>query len=190
MKFKKIILSISLLLFSPSLLSLTPSIVISSVNYANELIGPFYEDDGLREVSLTYTYNSSDFVLEAYEKITIYRGEKVQGLIEYCHSTPLHTLRKGNKYSMPAFITVNTNAISVDEIVTEHVSVYPNPTSGILNVDINENFNAVIYNYQGQVVMKTYVNNGQIDMSQLASGIYFVEIRTNNSVSVEKVIVK
>jgi hypothetical protein len=73
--------------------------VISSVNYANELIGPFYEDDGLREVSLTYTYNSSDFVLEAYEKITIYRGEKVQGLIEYCHSTPLHTLRKGNKYS-------------------------------------------------------------------------------------------
>jgi hypothetical protein len=98
--------------------------------------------------------------------------------------------RNGNKYSMPAFITVNTNAISVDEIVTEHVSVYPNPTSGILNVDINENFNAVIYNYQGQVVMKTYVNNGQIDMSQLVSGIYFVEIRTNNSVSVEKVIVK
>jgi hypothetical protein len=38
--------------------------------------------------------------------------------------------------------------------------------------------------------MRNTVNNGQIDMSGLASGVYFVEIRTNDNVSVEKVIVK
>ncbi|MBO5853956.1 MAG: T9SS type A sorting domain-containing protein, partial [Bacteroidales bacterium] len=47
-----------------------------------------------------------------------------------------------------------------------------------------------IYNYQGQVVMRNNISNGQIDMSKLSSGVYFVEIRTNNNVSVEKVIVK
>lgn len=98
--------------------------------------------------------------------------------------------RNGNKYSMPAFAVAIVGTIDIVEVETTKVSVYPNPTSGILNVDIDENFNATVYNYQGQIVMRTYVNNGQIDMSQLASGIYFVEIRTNNSVSVEKVIVK
>jgi hypothetical protein len=98
--------------------------------------------------------------------------------------------RNGNKYSQPAFVTVVNGLVEVVEMETMKVSVYPNPTSGILNVEIGENFNATIYNYQGQVVMRNNISNGQIDMSKLSSGVYFVEIRTNNNVSVEKVIVK
>ena len=98
--------------------------------------------------------------------------------------------RNGNKYSQPTFVTVVNGLVEVVEMETMKVSVYPNPTSGILNVEIGENFNATIYNYQGQVVMRNNISNGQIDMSKLSSGVYFVEIRTNNNVSVEKVIVK
>ena len=98
--------------------------------------------------------------------------------------------RNGNKYSMPAFAVAYVGTVNVAEVETSKVSVYPNPTSGVLNVQIEGKFNATVYNYQGQVVMRNVVNNGQIDMTGLASGIYFVEIRTINSVSVEKVIVK
>ena len=98
--------------------------------------------------------------------------------------------RNGNKYSMPAFAVAIVGTVDIVEVETAKVSVYPNPTSGVLNVQIDGNFNATVYNYQGQVVMRNYVNNGQIDMSGLASGVYFVEIRTNDNVSVEKVIVK
>ena len=98
--------------------------------------------------------------------------------------------RNGNKYSQPTFVTVVNGLVEVVEMETMKVSVYPNPTSGILNVEIGGNFNATIYNYQGQVVMRNNISNGQIDMSKLSSGVYFVEIRTNNNVSVEKVIVK
>ncbi len=98
--------------------------------------------------------------------------------------------RNGNKYSQPAFVTVVNGLVNVVEMETMQVSVYPNPTSGMLNVEIGENFNATIYNYQGQVVMRNNISDGQIDMSKLSSGVYFVEIRTSNNVSVEKVIVK
>jgi hypothetical protein len=91
---------------------------------------------------------------------------------------------------MPAFAVAIVGTVDIVEVETAKVSVYPNPTSGVLNVQIDGSFNATIYNYQGQVVMRNTVNNGQIDMSGLASGVYFVEIRTNDNVSVEKVIVK
>lgn len=98
--------------------------------------------------------------------------------------------RNGNKYSSPVFVTVVNAVVDVIEVETMKVTVYPNPTSGVLNVEAGENFQATVYNYQGQVVMRNNISNGQIDMSELSSGVYFVEIRTNNNVSVEKVIVK
>lgn len=99
--------------------------------------------------------------------------------------------RKGEIYSMPAFITVEVGQIeNIAEVEYESIMMYPNPTTGIVYVNVDKAFNAVVYNYQGQVVRKLYSNDAQIDMSGLSSGIYFVEIRTNDSVSVNKILVK
>ena len=57
-------------------------------------------------------------------------------------------------------------------------------------IDLENAFDAVVYNYQGQVVMREYNNEGQIDLSNLNTGVYFIEIREGNNVKVEKVIVK
>ena len=70
------------------------------------------------------------------------------------------------------------------------IEVYPNPTSGILYVNIEKTFDAIIYNYQGQIVDKINDNVSQIDMSGFEHGIYFVEIRTDADVFVKKVLVK
>ena len=98
--------------------------------------------------------------------------------------------RNGNRYSMPAFVTVWVGGVDIVEVECNKVIVYPNPTSGVLNVEIDTNFDATVYNHQGQIVLKSYNNNEQIDMSSLVSGIYFVQIKTNKNVTVEKVIVK
>ena len=57
-------------------------------------------------------------------------------------------------------------------------------------IELENTFDAVVYNYQGQVVMREYNNEGQIDLSNLNTGVYFIEIREGNNVKVEKVIVK
>ena len=98
--------------------------------------------------------------------------------------------RNGKNYSLPAFVVANIDMVTLNEISMSNVAIYPNPTTGILNVDIDENFDAVVYNYQGQVMMKKNDNNRQIDLSNLTAGIYFVEIRTENNAFVKKIVLR
>lgn len=72
----------------------------------------------------------------------------------------------------------------------QNVVCYPNPTSGMLNIGIEGDFDASVYNYQGQLLMKVNDNERQIDLSNLTSGMYFVEIRNEKYHIVEKIILK
>lgn len=98
--------------------------------------------------------------------------------------------RNGNKYSMPVFAVANVETVGIVAIEKSNVNIYPNPTTGILYVNLDVRFEATVYNYQGQVVLRTSDNNGQIDMSALTSGVYFVQINTGKNIMVEKVIIK
>jgi hypothetical protein len=80
--------------------------------------------------------------------------------------------------------------LGVDEVDTNNITIYPNPASDIVYVNVNETFNAVIYNYQGQIVKNVIVDNGQINVSNLTNGMYFLEIRTGNNVSINKILVR
>ena len=77
---------------------------------------------------------------------------------------------------------------SIVESVAETTAIYPNPTSGMLYVDCDKSFDAVVYNYQGQIVMRRNSNDGYVDLSSLTKGVYFLEIRENNNVTIEKII--
>ena len=69
--------------------------------------------------------------------------------------------------------------VSVNEIRLPYLSIYPNPTTSIINiVDENNQFqNATIQitNYLGQVVFISPFTN-QIDLRSLSSGMYFLTI--------------
>lgn len=99
--------------------------------------------------------------------------------------------RNGSNYSLPAFTAVEVgNSLDVNEVYDDSVKVYPNPVSDVLYVNIEESFDAVVYNYQGSVVLRSCNNNGQIDMSGLSTGVYFVQIKTAKIVTIEKVVLK
>ena len=100
--------------------------------------------------------------------------------------------KNGENYSEPAFISVDPNEKSGENVLDyemNRISVYPNPTSGIVFVELDTNFDAVVYNYQGQVMYKRYDNYGNLDLSDLRSGVYFLEIRMDDKVMVEKIII-
>jgi hypothetical protein len=98
--------------------------------------------------------------------------------------------KKFDGMSDAATVTVEVTELSIDDVKVKDVNIYPNPTSGIVYVDVDTSFDAVIYNYQGQVVKKLYGNNDYIDMSDLNEGMYFVEVKTKDNVIVKKVLVK
>lgn len=74
---------------------------------------------------------------------------------------------------------------------TTIVSYYPNPVKDVLNLNTKEAINSVaVYNVTGQKVTNVSIseNNTQVDFSNLASGVYFVEVTSNGSVENLKVV--
>ncbi len=84
----------------------------------------------------------------------------------------------------------NTDSVTDLNAETNKIDIYPNPASDIIYVNVDEKFAVTIYNYQGQIVKKMNVENRQINVSELKSGMYFVEIKTANNMIVKKVLVK
>ena len=70
------------------------------------------------------------------------------------------------------------------------VSLYPNPANAVLNIEMTNEVKSIeIYNIQGQKVLES--SQKQINVSDLASGMYMVKIQdAENSITTKKVIIK
>lgn len=69
-------------------------------------------------------------------------------------------------------------ALSTPKFDTSKVTVYPNPTFGIFNVDSELNIAQIeVFNATGQKVLTTA--NKEINLQNAANGLYFVTITTN-----------
>lgn len=82
-------------------------------------------------------------------------------------------------------------SLSVDDnALSAQVSVFPNPANDLLRLNIGGNIilknDAVIYDVAGKSIAVSIENN-QLDIAQLATGIYYLELQTNNN---EKIVEK
>jgi hypothetical protein len=91
--------------------------------------------------------------------------------------------------------TVNLcNSLSVSQNTLETVTLYPNPTNSKVFFDnSNSNFKEVsIYNYLGQEVSKTSfttsIQNQEIDMSNLATGVYVLKLSNSETTQSIKIV--
>ncbi|WP_282786965.1 T9SS type A sorting domain-containing protein [Flavobacterium croceum] len=67
------------------------------------------------------------------------------------------------------------------------ITVFPNPTTGIVTIDTTyNNLQLILYNTQGQQLLTTNAKN--IDLAPFPSGIYFIQIKTNTTTQIQKII--
>lgn len=84
-----------------------------------------------------------------------------------------------------------TKTASSNKFVLDNFNIYPNPASDILNISLESNLvfeKAVFYNNLGQIVKEA--NQEVINVGELAKGIYYVEVTTNQGKATKKVIIK
>lgn len=86
----------------------------------------------------------------------------------------------------------------MEEINATAMNIFPNPTDGNISISIanvNSNVKVTVYNTIGEVVhiQEVAVDNGlnmNIDLSKLANGTYFVSVKDNGNVWMQKIVVK
>lgn len=73
-------------------------------------------------------------------------------------------------------------ALNVNDVESNKISIYPNPTKGLLNVYSENltNFKTEIFDLLGKKVSHSE-NQMQMDISNLTLGIYFIKITNNRS---------
>lgn len=76
---------------------------------------------------------------------------------------------------------VTEGSASLDQLQLSSLSIYPNPTTDILNIAAADNSVVSVYNVAGQLQMQTILQNGQISISNLVDGIYFVNVDNHTS---------
>ena len=85
---------------------------------------------------------------------------------------------------------VNPTALtlSISDLSLNGISVYPNPTEGIVHIKGKESVDAIrLFNISGQII-KEVVNANSIDISSQRSGLYMIEIEDEGKTSVAKLI--
>ena len=90
-------------------------------------------------------------------------------------------------YSTCSNVTIT--GLSVNEIVKDVASVYPNPTIGVINISANANISKIlVQDVSGKVVYTTNVNstNAVLDLNSIANGIYSVMIVTSAGTALKK----
>lgn len=74
----------------------------------------------------------------------------------------------------------NIYYVSISELITENVSIYPNPAQDYINLNIIDEVieNILIYDEKGKNVIELNENTKTVDISNLATGVYILNIKT------------
>ena len=93
--------------------------------------------------------------------------------------------------SKPNYIVVDViSFLGVAESNSNFV-VYPNPTDSQLNIQFNGNYSYTLFNSFGQQVMSGKASGSQqLNLSNLAKGIYLLQLNNGQQNNIQKVIVK
>lgn len=93
----------------------------------------------------------------------------------------------GEDWCESDLVSAEITITSVSE--SKEVSIYPNPTNGLLNINANGLQHITITNLMGQIVYSQDVDTDfiTVNMNQFGNGVYMVCIETANGTSLQKV---
>ncbi|MGY8908722.1 MAG: T9SS type A sorting domain-containing protein, partial [Flavobacteriales bacterium] len=78
---------------------------------------------------------------------------------------------------------------SVANVFADNITIYPNPVTNFINISTTEKIsNVEVYNIVGKRVLSIKnLENNQVDISNLASGMYMLRLTNGTSVTTKKI---
>ena len=137
----------------------------------------WYKDDVLLSSQTSATLNLTNLKLE---DAGVYRCEVTNSVV-----TGLKL--KSRKISLTVNWLTHANGDGIYD-TDDNISVYPNPTNGILFFEANTIGEVLIYDLDGKLIMKNKIGNAknEINVSSLATGSYVLKFMYNNGFKVIK----
>jgi hypothetical protein len=148
-------------------------------NFRTEVLTNAWSSEAPQTVSITITSTEQDF-----------SGLTLRMYVRHFETTDQF------RFVVDNLSVSTTGNLSVEGFNTSDVELYPNPTNGLINIagtDISNIKEISIFNQLGQKVMKlnaSQLNNNSFDISDLNTGVYFVQLKDDSNNSKTMKIVK
>ncbi|RAJ18122.1 T9SS type A sorting domain-containing protein [Olleya aquimaris] len=87
----------------------------------------------------------------------------------------------------------SNNTLSVDTFNQSNFSVYPNPTNtGFVTITTtsSDTVNVTVFDILGKQVLKETLNNNTLNVSNLKSGVYILNIKQNDAMVTKKLVIQ
>ncbi len=126
----------------------------------------------------------------AYEEAPTAWTEKTYSLVNYDNQevyVAINCISEDVSIFMVDDIEIITNPISVANINKNSIKIYPNPTTGLVNIEGIDNYNELqIIDIQGKTVIAINTFTNVLDVSDLPKGNYIIRIISDKSVITKK----
>jgi len=122
------------------------------------------------------------FKLKSHNSLQVGDNVMNRANIYFDYNLPVET-----NNAVTTFETLSRGDFAADE----SVKIYPNPSSGVVNISAATHVQSMeLYDVQGRLLQSVIINDtaGALNISQRSQGIYFLKIRTDAGVKVEKII--
>ena len=152
----------------------------------DSMLRSYYMDQALNNLSATLVYNYDDDDMNGIThnaKMVVVDDSGNSMEYEDTDETDYQVTSEFQDPTSFAIVTAGDATLSVETVDGEmSISVFPNPTSSILNINFDGDLNLSIYNMLGQQILET--NDKQIDISSFDRGTYILivqNLESNNS---------
>ncbi len=157
---------------------------------ADELVEFWRNNNGNDETPIVYNYPDTESDGLTFERYVYPNGEnqvvhiKVIGGDHQWYYSPVNDVDYGTEiwtFFRNRFSEVPTNIPPTGDI---NISIYPNPASEYLKIDLNEQTETQIYLFNAlgvQILCKTISNDFQLKIDNLPEGLYYLNIIQGNN---------
>ena len=161
----------------------------------NTIVNDTYQVPGNPAAPVTINYNAYGTVVTAFGTFTdvirlkrINDGDTSYSWFKVNPYVPIIDARLSNTGNLINYSIFQNTNLSTTQNEVKQFAVYPNPTSGninIKNIDFsNKSMFVKVYNMLGNQIINNYkleTESANIDLSNYSSGLYFIEIADENN---------
>ena len=108
----------------------------------------------------------------------------------HTHDSLLHDFNIWADANFSSSYSCSLNSIDAGEPSNYTVSIYPNPTRGLLKIQVDftyQKLEVTLFNSNGQEILQR-TDQTEIDINHLAKGLYFISIKLDEKLSLQKLI--